>query len=689
MRCPPHSLLVGIALTIVPALSAQQPDSARQLPELGVTASRAALPPGAAGLSLTQLRGDSARRGRSAPTLDELLGFVPGLLARERSDPSLDTRIAIRGAGSRANFGVRGVRVLLDGVPATLPDGQTPLTQLDLELVERIEVARGPLAALHGNGSLGVVSLATPARWPSGLRATVSGDAELGSGIQRQGFAVGGGGAQLGGLVAGTRFVDEGFREHARAEQWRFRGAGEWHASTATTLTIRGSWAHDPELQSPGALTLAEFGLDPSAAAPNSLNRNAGKQLDQQQVSLGVTHRTGPAVIDANVWSIWRALDNPLAAPAPAPTTATEGTWVGIDRHVIGGRTTMQAPIGVRAIVNAGIDMQRMVDDRVNRRHDVGVVSGPAFLDQRERVAEFGGFGQLVLFAGRGVSLRAGGRHDRVAFTVDDHLDPASGGERTMAAWSGAGAIAWRGERIELWLGVGTAFETPTTTELANRPDGSTGMNRDLDPARTFSIESGFRFQHRSVAVEAVGFAGRTTDAITPVAESGGRSFFANVGETTTRGVEVTIAAQAIDRLTVRGTLTALGARFGSGATSASGAGITDNALPGVVPVSARLGASYAKGRVLFDVDQSWSAAVWADDANTIEVPGWGAGVTSAMLRVRLASLEHPIGLRLAVRNLFDRDHATGVVVNGGVGRVVEPGNGRRVMLGVEVGVGR
>src|SRR5690606_41633396 len=98
-----------------------------------------------------------------------LRALVPGLLAHDRPDRSLGPRITIRGAGARARFGVRGIRVLIDGVPATLPDGQTPLTNLDLGLVDRIAVARGPLASLHGTGSLGVVALHSPARFPSGI----------------------------------------------------------------------------------------------------------------------------------------------------------------------------------------------------------------------------------------------------------------------------------------------------------------------------------------------------------------------------------------------------------------------------------------------------------------------------------------------------------------------------------------
>jgi iron complex outermembrane receptor protein len=677
--------LLAASLWVTPVI-AQQTDSIQQLPELGVRASRTDLSPGVAGLSVTSLRGDSARRGRTSPSLDELLAFVPGLLARDRSDYSLDTRITMRGAGARANFGVRGIRVVVDGVPATLPDGQTPLTSLDLELVERIDVARGPLAALHGNGSLGVMSLTTPARFARGVGLRAGSELSLGHGALRRHFAaVGGGSERIGGMFAASYLSDDGLRQHSRAEQFRIRGGAEWRAGSRTTITARGNWAEDPDVQAPGALTLDEFAVNPTTAAPNSLNRNAGKAISQQQVALGITHQLGLAVVDATAWLLWRELDNPLAAPAPAPTSPTQGVWVGIDREVRGARSTLRVPLGSRLLASAGLDLQQMHDDRVNRRHDAGVVAGEAFLDQREEIRELGAFGQVVAFLGSGLSSRLGLRHDRVEFTVDDHLAANADGARTMAAWSVGGSLAWQREQLQVWTGLGSAFETPTTTELANRPDGATGLNGDLDPARTTSVEVGMRAAGEWLSVETVMFASVTRDAITAIAESGGRSFFANVGRTTSRGVEVVAALRASDRLRLHGALTAVRARFGEGTRDAAGGAIAGNRLPGVVPITARLGATFGGSRVTLDVDQVWSAAVWADDANTVEVPGWGNGVTNGM--IRLSARCDCLHLRLAARNLFDRAHATGVVVNGGFGRVVEPGNGRRVMLGVEVGL--
>lgn len=668
----PSALLVG-----------QRPDSIAQLPEIGVRVQRGGLPL-AGTASFTRMSGDSARRGRSSPSLDELLAFVPGLIARDRPDRSLDTRIVIRGAGARANFGVRGVRVLVDGVPATLPDGQTPLTTLDLELVENVEIGRGPLAALHGNGSQGVIALSTPARFSSGVHLHAATTHALGDAGSSQGqVALGFGGNSLGGIFAASVVDDAGFRAHSRAEQWRVRASTEWRVGDNTTVVLRGNWAEDPTLQAPGALTLSEFESDPTRASPTSLARNAGKVLSQQQLSAAMRHSFGTSTLSVTGWTLARDLENPLAAPAPAPSAANEGTWVGLDRRVWGARSEFGTTLSPRAMLAAGLDAQVMRDDRVNRRHLAGTPTGPALLDQRERVSELGAFLQVIATPSPDWSLRAGVRNDRVEYDVSDHLDPAAGGSRTMSAWSVASALAWQRRNLSVWLGVGTAFETPTSTELANSPDGSTGLNRDLQPGRTTSVELGAHHRDSNHRFEAVLFTARTRDAITPVAETGGRSFYDNVGTTTVLGAEASVAVRITEMVAATGAFTLLRSRFGDDAVDGQGVGVADNSLPGVTPFTARVGLRASHRGVTLDIDQAWSAAVYADDANTIEVPGWGGGITNIHVGARLSALRDA-RITVGVRNLFDRAHAIGVVVNGGFGRVVEPGAGRRVFVGFD-----
>lgn len=673
-----------VALVVVALpLAAQRPDSAVTLPELTSTAVRSTLPQAAAGLSHTTLSGDSARRGRRIPTLDELLAFVPGVLARERTDLTLDTRIVMRGVGARANFGVRGIRVLVDGVPATLPDGQTALPMIDGGWLDAVEVARGPLASLHGNGSHGVIAFRT-ATTPSTARAieaTILGDPLGTHTAVRAALTAGVRSGPLGATIAGGYLTTPGWRVHSAGRRLHWRIGSTWQATDHTAVTVRGTWVRDADLESPGALTLAEFANDPRSAAPNSVARDASKTISQRQLSMQVVHRRNRVGLETTAWTLWRDLENPLAAPAPAPAPPREGTWVGIGRQVVGVRSAAELPWRGAGGISVGVDVQRMRDDRVNRRHEQGVVTGTAFLDQRETVTEVGLFGSTTFGIGHGVTVRGGGRHDAVTFDVDDHLAPAAGGRRTMSAWSASAGVAWQGAWWESWASAGTAFETPTTTELANRPDGSTGLNRSLDPSRTISAEVGLRHRRGGHRIEAVGFRAKTRDAITAIAESDGRSYFANSGTTHTVGVELSAAVAIGSEVAVQGSLTALRARFDDDAIAASGASVADNALPGVPPLVARVGLTWRHGGWLADADHQWAGAVKADDRNLLSVPGWGGGITNLLLRRR--DLLRGMDVTFAVRNLLDRRHAVGVVVNGGGGRVVEPGSGRLLTVAV------
>ena len=153
----------ALAVLIIAPASAQVPDSATRLPDLKVTVTRTKSPLSTLGAAVTVIDSAAVHRGRIATGLDEALAFVPGVVAQNRWNYSVDERLSIRGFGARANFGLRGVKVLLDGVPQTLPDGQSQLNNLDLSLVSRVEVLRGGASALYGNASGGVVSFITNA----------------------------------------------------------------------------------------------------------------------------------------------------------------------------------------------------------------------------------------------------------------------------------------------------------------------------------------------------------------------------------------------------------------------------------------------------------------------------------------------------------------------------------------------
>jgi iron complex outermembrane receptor protein len=687
-----RSLARALCLALLPIaiLPAQRPDSVTPLPDLTVTVNRTPTGLASFGGAVTVLSGDELQRQRLAVGLDEMLAFVPGVLAANRWNYSLDQRLVIRGFGARANFGVRGIKLLIDGVPQTLPDGQSQLTNLDLAQVERVEVLRGAASALHGNAAGGVVAF-TSRRMPDLRGLAVDVGTEQGTfESNRVQARLAAGAERMQGALAVSRFATAGFRGQSRAVQQRVQGNLDVRLTPTLTALVRAAWADDPRADNPGALTAVEARTTPDVAAPNNLRRNAGKAVRQTQVALGLDHRGSAWDGELRGWVVSRQLTNPLAAPAPAPTTPDEGLWIGLDRRVLGVRGTATRRFGGGARATAGVDVQAARDDRLNRRHVSGTPFGDLLIDQQEAVREVGAFLQGDLPLARALALRLGVRRDATRFEVTDALTPSGSGARDLAATTAHAGLTVRHRATTAWVSVASAFETPTTTELGNRPDGATGLNTSLGPQRSRSVEIGTRTLVSGIAVDVAAWQTTTDDAITPFQEIGGRSFFTNAGATRTRGFELAAVAPLGGGWTGLATWTHTDAIFTRYSLMQGDVGVVldGNHVAGIPRHQARIGLRGTVAGVMLDLDHGVTSDLFADDANTITVSGWGAGVTGA----RLAST-HRLGAGItlapfvAVQNLFGRRYVGSVTVNGGFGRVFEPSPGRVVSVGLSTRV--
>jgi iron complex outermembrane receptor protein len=666
------------------------------LPELEVTVTRSTEPLSRVPFAVGVLDRDALQRGQQTVGIDEALNNLPGVVVANRYNFSLDQRISIRGAGSRSNFGVRGLKILLDGIPQTLPDGQSQLTNIDFADISRAEVLRGASSSLYGNASGGVIAFETEraAAAPFAQRVRVQG-----GGGERDGDAFykwqswsSARSGNVSGTLSISQFKADGFRQHSAAD-FRQLNAGVDYALGGSTLgTLRLSLADSPEAQNPGALTLAEYVANPDSAAPNNIRRAADKDVEQQQLALGLKHFDAAGnEYDVTVFGLRRDLLNPLAAPADINPGPTIGTFVEIDRAVGGVRLSSSRRLGgmeEAPRLSAGLDLQRMRDDRRNLRHDAGVpIESDVFLDQREQVTEVGPFAQLQWSPSRLLLLSGGARYDWVEFDLEDRyvgdgFDDS--GTRTMSAVSGnLGASLSFDERFVPYVNLATAFETPTTTELVNQSDGSGGFNTELGPQRAVNYEIGARGQPTDDVTYSVAFfLGRITDAIVQQAEVGGRAFFRNAGRTHNDGAEVGLSVSVAPGLTLNGAYTYARYRFASGE-------FDGNRLPGVPEHFWRLGLRSALPRGFYlDADHTLSSSMYSDDANSAAtgVDSWGAGVTN--LRIGWSGGAGVLELApfLGLNNLWDRRYIGSLTLNGLGGRVFEPAPRRVVYLGAEIG---
>lgn len=672
------------ALLAAASLSAQEPPdtTARDslpravLAPLTVTVTRTDAPLLEVPYGVSVVAREELRRGRATAGLDEALVTVPGILVQNRYNYALDQRVVIRGFGARSAFGVRGVTVLLDGIPQTLPDGQGQLTNVDVAEVERIEVLRGPASALYGNAAGGVVSLRSLLGGPDAVQPT--GSVRVGS----YGFvkAAAAGGAPMGrgalrGSAAGTTVG--GFREHSQADL-RHAALGLAQALDSRTRLVVHLRATDmPLAQNPGALTAGEMDTLPSQADPRNLNADARKIVSQVQAGASVRREVaGRGTLDLAGFVLRRDLENPLAFAE-----------IGLDRWAYGLRASARLPLGAAPaapVVTAGLDAQWQWDDRINRTPDGSTVT----LDQLERVSDVGPFVQATAHPTDRITVTAGLRYDRVRFVAADRLlaDGDDSGARTMAAVSGSGGVSVAlADAAAPYVSVGTAFETPTTTELVNRPDGGGGLNPEIEPQQAVNVELGVR---GSVAgrlrYTAAAYHVSVTGELIPfeVATQPGRQFFRNAGSSRHRGLDVSLEAEPAGGVGIVAAYTFADYRFEDYVVGADT--LDGNRIPGVPRHRLHWSVRYrAAGGFWGALDHTYTAAAFADDANTARAASWWtsdvrAGWEAGLGRGRVAPF-------VSVLNLFGARYAGSLVVNARGGRYFEPAPGRNVVVGVEL----
>jgi iron complex outermembrane receptor protein len=622
---------------------------------------------------------DEIARARVTAGIDEALVTVPGVYVANRYNPAQDQILSIRGFGARSAFGVRGVKVLLDGIPQTLPDGQGQLSNVDMAEVGRIEVLRGPSSALYGNASGGVVSLwsdDTPVSRVAASVRTVTGSYGFLKWHARTAAPFGDGSVTL----AASETVSDGYRQHSEGDTRRLSLRVSRLMAARTRVTLHGLLAHSPRLEDPGALTLAEMDSDPTLPNPRNLSFDAYKKVVQGQGGMAVQHDLASGGrIDVSGFGLRRELDNQLSF-----------AFIDLNRWAWGGRVVASLPLPLGSLVpmvTFGVDAQWQRDARINLSPDRAALTR----DQLERVAELGPFVETRVGVGS-MTLTAGGRYDRVRFSVDDAFlsDGDDSGERVMDAVSGsAGAAFDLVPAVQPYLNVSTSFETPTTTELANRPTGPGGFNPDLNPQQATNYEigvrgAGFGRVTYSIAV----YHADVTDELIPFEVPGdpGRRFFRNAGSSTHRGIE----ADAMVRPTARLALLASYAYsdFTFDVFRTSTATLDGNAIPGVprhfFHWSARVDAPAA---LWLAADNTHASGYYVDDANSVQTePWWSAGV-----RVGWQVLVG--GWRLApfggLLNVTNRRYAGSVSVNAGFGRYFEPAPTRNWYIGVELSPSR
>ncbi|HUF49217.1 MAG TPA: TonB-dependent receptor [Longimicrobiales bacterium] len=679
---------LALAALAIPTatLEAQVPDSAVLHRPILV---RAALPFSVLGAPrpIATLTGAELSDGRAAVFLEEVVQALPGVQIQNRYNFAVGERLSVRGFGGRAQFGVRGVRILVDGVPATLPDGQSTLDHLDVATLGRVEALRGPAASLYGNAAGGVLHFETRQPATAVIRPelfTMTGSDGM---LQLRG-TVDGTVAGLGYLISAARIHYDGFRRDSLPDDGNTYGAAR-RSSLNTTLHLPGGPgrlratinALDLAAENPGSLARAVFDTSRQAFI-NNVRVRTRKDVRQGQLGLSWDGPVGATAAEVAAYGLLRTVDNPIPSDI-----------IVLDRSAFGARALVDVPaqLADRAFgIGGGVELDLQRDDRQNYANSAGG-RGALRLDQLERVRATGIFGYARLQLLTTIGISAGLRYDRFHFDAQDRFvtaDPDDSGERDMAALSPSFGITFEpAPRIGMFASITTSFETPSTTELANRPEGAGGFNPELDPQRGTTYEGGVRsFVAHQTYIELTAHRTTLRDELVPFEVQGvpGRTFFSNAGRSTHRGFEVALHSAPLAALSGRISYSWLDARFEE---YRRGANVFDgNRIPGMAPHSLDAVLRAAHHDAFAEVRTQYRGAVPADDANSAEAPPhFLLDVRAGSNGVRIGSLElAPVA---GINNVLDRRYAAAVTVNAFGGRFFEPGPSRTYHVGLRTRV--
>jgi len=693
--------VIGFAGVGVAAAQDANTSAPQKLPDIVVTATRTEQSSFDVPASI-----DSVPIGDTTDTLgvnpSEFLDGVPGVLARDRQNYAQDEQISIRGFGARSTFGVRGVRLYTDGIPATMPDGQGQVSHFNLDSGDRVEVLRGPFSALYGNSSGGVIQLFTadgtePGQFKAGLvgesydtwRASVNARGVYGPADYNVDF---------------THFQTDGYRDHSAAQRESGNGKLNVKVGDAGKLTLLLNTVNIPGAQDPLGLTRAQFEANPRGVAPvaeqfntrKSVQQSQGGAIYEQDFGGGNTLRLMGYVGQRDVTQYLAipvaTQGNPLHSGGVVDLS---GEYGGTDM-----RWTWKGDLAGRPFeIAAGVNYDKQNQNRKGYENFVGDtlgVKGNLRRDEEDTVFDFDQYAQATWHFADAWSLSAGARHSDVKFDSDDHYitdtNPNDSGHVDYSATTPVAGLMWRAsDAVHAYASFGRGFETPTFNELAYRADGGPGLAFNLVPAKSTNGELGLKMRPtQTIDFNVAVFRAETKNELTIATNSGGRTTYQNIPKSRRQGAEAGFDAQLAENWKLKLAATWLDATFRSDFLTCPG---TPCMQPVVAPAGTRIPGVPKQdffAQIEWGHDVGWRAAlkgeyvgsVPVNDLNTDSAPsyftlgadvGYGFTLASGQLRTFFS-----------IDNALDRKYAGSVIVNDGNGRYFEPAPGRTYMLGAQ-----
>ncbi|HEI9598803.1 TPA: TonB-dependent receptor [Klebsiella pneumoniae] len=650
--------------------------------------------------AVSVVNGDEMRQAAPRVNLSESLGAVPGLQVQNRQNYAQDLQLSIRGFGSRSTYGVRGLRIYVDGIPATMPDGQGQTSNIDIGSVDTIEVLRGPFSALYGNSSGGVINVTSQ----TGTQPpTVEASSYYGSfgtwhyGMKATGAV--GDGSHAGDVdytVSTNRFTTHGYRDHSGARKNLANARLGVRINDVSKLTLLLN-SVDIKANDAGGLTADEWRDNPRQS-PRGDQYNTRKNTRQTQAGLRYERQlSAQDDLSVMMYAGERETTQFQSIPrAPQLKPSHAGGVIDLTRHYQGidTRLTHRGELLVPVTLTAGLDYENMSERRKGYENFVMVNGAPQYGEQgalrrneRNLMWNVDPYLQTQWQLTDKFSLDAGVRYSSVWFDSNDYyITPGNGddsGDASYHKWLPAGSLKYAlTDAWNVYLSAGRGFETPTINELSYRSDNQSGLNFGLKPSTNDTVEIGSKTRIGNGLFTAALFQTNTDNEIVVDSSSGGRTSYKNAGKTRRQGMELGLDQQFGESWRLKAAWTWLDATYRTNVCD--DASCNGNRIPGI---ARNMGyASFG-----YQPEQGWYAGsdirymsdIMANDENTAKAPSWTVVGLTTGYKWSYGRMDMDLFGR--IDNLFDREYVGSVIVNESNGRYYEPAPGRNYGIGLNL----
>ncbi|MDC4569188.1 TonB-dependent receptor [Acinetobacter baumannii] len=636
----------------------------------------------------------------SQVNLTEVVKGIPSLQIRNRENYAQDLQLSMRGFGARSTFGVRGIRLYVDGIPATMPDGQGQTSNIDLSSLDHVEVLTGPFSSLYGNSSGGTILTSTKeGQGKDSIELSYSGGSHDKSraGLVLQGGAKGANEPSY--IISSSYFDTDGYREHSGAEKVLNNAKLSWNLDDGSKINWVTNYvkihADDPQ-----GLTHDQWNANPKQQVPFLKQFNVRKDIEQTQT--GVTW--SKPINDKNELYAMAYLGNRQVTQYQSIPKSTQdasinhaGGVIDFERNYYGAdfRWTGKELLP-NTTLSVGVALDAMDEDRkgfenfnlVNGQPSYGV-KGNLRRDEDNTLWNIDPYLQASWQFLPTWRLDTGVRYSNVHYKSEDNYlsNGDDSGKTDYDKVLPSVALSWQIlPELMAYVSYAKGFETPTFTEMAYRPDGQSGFNFDLTASTSDTYETGLKSQNQLGDFTLAVFQTKTKDDIVSAGNSNGRSTFRNADKTLREGVEFAWNKKLWRDLTATASYSYLDATFdadipalGNIAQISSG-----NAIPGIAKNQAYASLAWQPSHGLYGgVDVQYMDKVYVNDTNSDAAPSYS--VTSANVGYAWVIGDWKVNSFARVDNLFDKKYAGSVIVNDGNSRYFEPADGRNWSAGLRV----